>query len=111
MSADRLREAARVLRERAEAATDGEWQAMGSTRVPVHLRAIAHDGEGRRITRFVITEMDRHQDATFVATMHPGVAPALADWLDDEAEWVEADENYMHDRALAVANKILGSES
>ena len=46
MSADRLREAAALLRERVEAATPGPWMVDGSEVYPTHADAIL-GGEGR----------------------------------------------------------------
>lgn len=92
-SVETLREAAKVLRERAEAATPGPWEAdmhevsqhwsrpepwqtVASSEVAC--MAYCYGGSGRGI--------EREEDATFIATMHPGVALALADWLGKEAD-------------------------
>jgi hypothetical protein len=50
-------------------------------------------------------------DARYVATMHPGVGLALADWLDDDAEMCESLTlaNLGPDEAaLRIADLILG---
>ena len=132
MSADRLREAAAVLRERAEAATPGPWEADGgeisqhwSRPEPwqpvasgeVACMAYCYGGSARGI--------DRDEDAAYIAMMHPPVALALADWLDVAGadEWAHGphcltpcydcddDPRAPHIRsALAVADAILGSD-
>ena len=86
MSSDRLREAARVLRERAEAATPGPWEATDN---------FGHDA-GRayvipsdpEIPTYVSAggSPDEDCDAAYIATVHPGVGLALADWLDIYAD-------------------------
>lgn len=90
MSAQRLRDAARVLRERGEMATPGPWRASV-------LDGVEHD-DGSSGYRggiypgtmsgpppiFVTNCIDK-RDADFIAAMHPGVALALADWLEAEA--------------------------
>ena len=71
MSADQLRAAATALRGLAEAATPGPWErAWGAVRGPEQ-RAIA---------------APRHDDAGYIAAVHPGVGRALADLLDSEAD-------------------------
>jgi hypothetical protein len=50
-------------------------------------------------------------DRAYIATMHPGVALALADWLDHLAPYVEHGGIYGSDGvecALAAARAILG---
>lgn len=87
--AEELREAAALMRKRAEAATAGPWRhmCMGSEGCLV-LRAegtLRERGRGR-IARF--GQKDWHSDdadAEYVAGMHPAVALAVADWLDAEA--------------------------
>ena len=100
MSADKLREAAKVLRERAEAATPGPWVQNGNngihTRVGACVATTAQHNDGRR-----------KADAVYLHTMHPGVGLALADWLDDD---------FMHqhgptEHAIALADLILGGAS
>ena len=85
MSAELLRQAATILRERANKATPGPW------------RVTAEGSEGSRIapdcsdkrerSRFIGIMNGRIQpedgwNATYSATMHPAVGLALADWLD-----------------------------
>lgn len=78
MSADRLREAAKVLRERAEAATaPDEMHPYGNRALPA-LPASAHPDEVRGLLGGTWGD--------YYATVHPGVGLALADWLDAEAD-------------------------
>ncbi len=124
MSAQRLRDAAKVLRGRAEAATPGPWIAEYS-------KKSGHcviDAESRNALDSVAraTHFRDVGDATFIATMHPGVALALADWLDSVAgratdiantlilsgqAWAVARANVAGlDHATTVADLILGAE-
>ena len=61
-----------MLRERAEAATLGPWEASGQDIE----RYFSHIGEWGTVA----TAEDR--SAAYIATMHPGVGLALADWLE-----------------------------
>jgi hypothetical protein len=117
--AETLREAARLMRERAEAATPGPWHsdtiqprdcvvwgpgekwltnvADGSCRDPRHVVAFDQDAA----------------NSDHIGGMHPLVALAVADWLDAEAEhagacpsYVELEDLYPH--AFAVARIYLG---
>lgn len=86
MSAAELRQAAETLRERAERSAAGPWEAYGNGRVgqpskPSLIFAVAEcyplGGSHKQ-----------KQQAEYIATMHPGVALALADWLDKAgADW------------------------
>ena len=65
----------------------------------------------------VISESSDQAHADYIAAMHPGVALALADWLDDEAGFIDAikahadgDPSVLAPHALAVADAVLGSE-
>lgn len=100
MSAARLREAARVLRERAEAATPGPWE-MFRDPIGIHVES---GGERGLIA-----------DAVYIATMHPGVGLALADWLDTAANNAERNgwmagytEAMRGTSAVRIADLILG---
>lgn len=91
--AEELREAARLMRERATAATEGPWTAwvMGSEGYLV-LRATGtiHERGRNRVARVGLKDWDSDKaDAEYIAGMHPGVALALADWLDDRAEMAD----------------------
>lgn len=90
---EELRLAAKMLRERADAATPGPWQHMclGSEGCQV-LRAsgtVRERGRGR-VARFGLKDWQAdHADAEYVASMPPTVALAIADWLDECSRDVE----------------------
>lgn len=71
-----LREAAKVLRERAEAATPEPWEVVGGGEYVQGPGILVAPDDGGVTTT----------DADLIATMHPGVALALADWLDKAAD-------------------------
>ena len=77
MSADLLRRAAKAMREQAEAATPGPWVVD----LPDIHRAehpgewVADAGDGSRCV----------VNSEHIASWHPAVALAVADWLDYEA--------------------------
>ena len=81
MTADRLRQAARVLRERAEAATPGPWLTHDEDGDPY----IAPPATGALLITAHPLEVAR-ANAAYIATMHPGVGLALADWLEAEGK-------------------------
>lgn len=118
MSADLLREAAKLMRERAEGATPGPWtmrDGWGPTddglmvfaRIAndAHETVIAPSGhpdgpDGLEAKRY---------DAEHIAYWHPAVALAVADWLEAEAKseaWPSP-----HSAAVAVARTYLGEPS
>jgi hypothetical protein len=99
MSADLLRQAATVLRERADAATPGPWTALPGAG---NVWRFPDEGSPSLIARGG-HEGPSPADAAYIATMHPGVGHALADWLDNEAS-IMGD----HLAALVVARAVLG---
>lgn len=123
MSANRLRTAARVLRHHANAATPGPWGVGNDTTVAQNMEQVA---PGRcRYTQKVAAPNpwdyedapdDEHAeerarfDADYIATMHPGVALALADWLDAAARDEEAGPMRGDRYPLAVADLILADQ-
>lgn len=105
MSADVLRRASALMRERAEAATDGPWHPYFS--------------EVRESTGFVVGVVGQtYANAPHIASWHPAVALAVADWLDDVAERTrgtsqarlerDAEEREWYMPALTVARAYLG---
>ena len=114
-SAQELREAAKLIRERAQAATPGPWQHMclGSEGCLV-LRANGTVRErDHRVARFGQKEWKAdHADADYVTGMHPGVALKVADLLDKLAWMGELDPDMLGrvgcDEAIAVARAFLG---
>lgn len=120
-ASQRLRAAADRLRTLAKAASPGPWTVMAVVYGP------PQDGWGQpsdfEITdpgrRTVVSHM-RHEgggihhkpDADLIATMHPGVALGLADWLEREARTEDyhlAEFGYRTacDEAVALANLIV----
>lgn len=122
MSAEILREAAALMRERAEAATEGicpEW-----TRVAV--RHIArncdmecyHEDADPMVAKYHADDdyrqtWDRYDDAEHIASWSPDVALAVADWLEEvhvNLSTYNATTATAH-RALTVARAYLGRDS
>lgn len=124
---ERFRAAATRLREVAADATTGPWS--------VTREHLTHPEAGADVQgaggRWVASDCDGYQggclpaDADYIAMMHPPVALALADWLDDlAAGWPWDDdgtcvwddgtpmrlEESPDTHALAVADAVLGGE-
>lgn len=108
--ADELRAAADKLRALASTATDGPW----------HQKGIGDEGwTVTSANRFIAETEDSEKgraDADWIATMHPGVGNALADWLDlfantefDPEATIQVTDR-SHECALAVARAINGTE-
>ena len=96
MTAEKLREAARSMRSRAEKvfAPDGDD----------HLASWAEEyGPAAGMNAL------ERDEAEFVASWHPAVALAVADWLESEAGYVErhAPSDLTTGHALAVASAYL----
>ena len=103
MSAERLREAAALMRSRAEAATPGPWGYYGHSIIrPSELR----DGEAPSYSAAYHKE-----DAEHIASMHPAVALAVADLLERAANDHDETPCPAIDAALAVADAYLGATS
>lgn len=118
--ADLLRRAATLMRERAEDATAGPWgQAQGASGawwIEAPYTATIADID--------IDSLRPEADAVHIASWHPAVALAVADWLDKEADGfaliaattrvaieIDGDLRVMHSthgEALAVARAYLG---
>ena len=110
-AAETLRRAAALMRERAEAATSGPWLAdrvhsggvMGvAVTAPVELTA---DGSIIGVTDIVVPADGHH-----IASWHPAVALAVADWLDEAADVADMNGFIESDAALAVARAYLGED-
>lgn len=116
MSAEVLREAAALMRERAEAATPGPWEHLGDHLVwPSDMGPAANDP-------ILAMVGDAHaESAAHIASWHPSVTLAVADLLEAEAAAQEFDTGVglseseaasgIGTFALAVARAYLGSES
>lgn len=114
MSAGRLRASAALLRRRATLAAPGAWQVRIACS-GMAVQAIEAEGEAE------VTPIIGHCNAEYIASMHPGVALALATLLEAAADYTVPDP---HDpacdccpccekdrNALAVADAILGRQS
>ena len=113
-NADLLRRAAALMRERAEGATPGPWHdvKMGSEG-----SVVLNDGVNILTGRKPATCRE-FADAEHIASWHPVVALAVADWLDALARAVERsgvahypEPASIHDAALAVARAYLGESA
>src|SRR4051812_46836473 len=117
MSADELREAARLMRERAEGATRGLWEefaakpAIGGIYNGIGTAA----DPNAEICRVPRTPQGS-ADSWHIASWHPAVALAVADLLDNMARGINSgnDLDWPNSRdirdALRVARAYLGSD-
>lgn len=118
MTAELLREAAAKMRERAEAATPGPWEIWEGRRDLSIESTVAEDSNGNPlpIARTFPWEGAR-PDAEHIASWHPPVALAVADWMDWMAgraasgNSIPAMRGQGLEQALAVARAYLGRES
>jgi hypothetical protein len=96
MSGDVLRRAARLMRERAEAASAGPWTSQGGGFVmPPTPWSVGTTWRDAAIIHpnFANGGVQRaNADAAHIASWHPAVALAVADWLDNTAYWLTCDE-------------------
>ena len=120
MSGDVLRRAAGLMRERAEAATPGPWFAddvYGTVTAGLRSAREAYDREydNSDPDPWVIPESQDSStyvpDLRHIASWHPAVALAVADWLDGEAAFCEAEDVPPTPQALAVARAYLGADA
>lgn len=120
-----LRTAADLMRQRATAATMGPWKPMvlGSEGYLVLADWGTVRDRGRyRIARFGMKDWDTDKaDAEYVASMHPGVALKIADWLEAvAASYAELEPGYQAflagdaggdpDPIVAIARAYLGED-
>lgn len=116
MSAEYLRETARMIRETAQAATPGPWVRSGSSIETDHECSPSHDcwpvGDtysGMKPDGSTYPRDLNRSDAEHIASWHPAVALAVADWLDTVAEDWQYDVAAAYRRsALAVARTWRG---
>lgn len=118
MSAEVLREAAALMRARAEGASGSPWSPIliededgSADSYVISLAGLTSNWED-------VGESMVGQDAEHIASWHPAVALAVADWLDSTSSFVEmygeggaADRGYSLLRSLAVARAYLGEAS
>lgn len=111
--ADLIRRAAAMVRERATAATPGPWTAHllpadEHHRHPAHW-VKAEYPDGAAVSSEVVADCPwRQADADWIATMHPGVGPALAAWLEQAADALTGTDVPDNEPALATARALLG---
>jgi hypothetical protein len=121
MSAEKLREAAALMRERAVSAADvwgvSVWRASlselkdrdGYREVPSYMQThvAADDAHGSVILASPWTDQ---APTIHAASWHPAVALAVADWLDASATHADSTGGrcICHEAALAVASAYLG---
>jgi len=109
MSADMLRRAAALMRERASTASSGPW----SPAAVDGMGYAVHHGEHDTIALYA-----GRSDARHIASWHPAVALAVADWLEsmislaeDEAGCAECPICEAVNAAVAVARAYLGESA
>lgn len=94
MSAETLREAAALMRERAHSATPGPW--VTHSRSTQRGRAVINPETREDICRAYATSPRETENAAFIACWNPLVALSVADWLDAEAATLENFEPLLH---------------
>ncbi len=110
--ADTLRAAAERLRQLVTDLDDcrGPWYVVNRDQRP-YPQTISNIGVPYVVASTTTDPSYPPTIADYIATMHPGVGTALADWLTAEMAHLEQD-NFpaLHAHALAVARAILGQE-
>ncbi|MGH6691716.1 MAG: hypothetical protein ACREF4_13675 [Gammaproteobacteria bacterium] len=119
---EEVRRAAALMRERAQAATPGAWRDSavdGSNRYAALVSDVPPrrpgGGEGWHYEAdyggYLIGESLTKHDRAHIASWSPPVALAVANWLDDAANWAEEEEaHFLSDRGpLAVVRAYLGT--
>lgn len=113
MSAEILRRAAALMRERATAATPGPWQATEDVDTGERLVWDARKTELAQVAEWSSGLGNPHH----IASWHPAVALAVADWLERQQEHMEAigytgegGVGSMLSAAHAVARAYLGAQ-
>ena len=101
MSAELLRRAATEMRERANTAMPGGWYAGTSNWVIAVFGDLADE--------YDVAKAQNAADAEYIASWHPAVALAVADWLDAAADDCPA--CIRAEPALALARAYLGEEA
>jgi hypothetical protein len=113
MSADELRRAAALLRERAEAATPGPWFLDGAGCSGIFTEARV--SETSQDVAFVVNGWpDADATEAYIAAMHPGVGSLLADLLEHLAtdyENAEVDGRTLDHALMPLARLILAGAS
>lgn len=115
MSAGLLRRAAALMRERAQDATPSPWTPWGDRSAPYNGPLDPPPPDYWRISQpdeLAHIDTETEADAEHVASWHPDVALAVANWLDGEATLIDyaGDPGAASPAALAVARAYLGEE-
>lgn len=121
MSAAELREAAALMRARAEAVPAGPWEAgEAEPQTQAEHRALGMYSVVFNDTKVICPipgfSRDRKSTAEHIASWHPEVALAVARWLEDESYAPETDlgdgitTGGPRMEALAVARVYLGTD-
>jgi len=84
-AAEILREAAALMRSRAEAASKGPWTAVDAA----NATAIWREGSANPGWPLVFDPELTMEDAEHIASWHPAVALAVANWLEATADEVD----------------------
>lgn len=117
----RLRLAAALLRKTASEATPGPWEfnCYDSGHSEYEMNCAVIDSEygdaivrmdylGSRRYNEKYAQDDGVSDTYYIATMNPEVGLALAQWLDDAADWMGSPSTSNYDvQALIIASLIL----
>jgi hypothetical protein len=106
VSAEILREAAALMRARAEAATSDPWPWQSRPNL-ARRNSITIQTRNQKFLAHYCDEAF----ADHAASWHPTVALAVADWLEQESRIVCHSDNPTRHHALAVARAYLGRES
>lgn len=113
--ADELRAAAAKLRERAKAATAGEWTVVRDDVGGGKFCTGVWAQMGLVGGQYVTEEMhSREADAAWIALMGPDKAESLAAWLDEDAREIETVQDVVDINpnwpALVFARAVLGEK-
>lgn len=114
MSAEILREAARLMRERAEKATSGPWEfrpRRGFQMISDDPATIGFNDDAGYFVMLREGTWATESDMDYVASWHPDVALAVADWLEADATVIERhDLDVTVSKAYDVARRYLGEQ-
>jgi hypothetical protein len=110
--ADVMRRAAELMRERAEGCEARRWF-WRAPDVYGYPQQVSSEGNVALIAETYIDPSHRPYEAEHIASWHPLVAAAVADWLDREAALIDAQvfpqsDPVMERYPLAVARAYLG---
>lgn len=114
MSAELLRRAASLMRERAEGATPGPWEVYSGPRKMYVESVAAEDASGNPVPIMQSIDRGAFADVGHIASWHPVVALAVADWLDDALEahlHVRVGNYRSYLKAVEVARAYLGDDA